>query len=88
MAFREAAIALAATLCGCTALPSSWRHADGQPISQLQLQADEQACHGELTKDTLASPNPPIGNEAIGYQAASIDIYRGCMADRGYLPQH
>ena len=74
-------------LVGCAQLPSAWKRTDGLPIGSAQLQADESACHGKLTAATLDAPNRPYGNDAVGYQAASIDIYRGCMAERGYLPQ-
>jgi hypothetical protein len=89
LAMKRALVALALlTLSGCAQLPSAWTRFDGQPINAPQLQADETACHGDLTKATLAAGrNAPYGNDTFGYQAASIDIYRGCMASKGYLPQ-
>ena len=82
-----AVIAGAFCVAGCAQLPSAWKRTDGLPVPSLQLEADEQACHGELTKAMLDAPNRPYGNDAFGYQPASIDIYRGCMAGRGYLPE-
>lgn len=78
---------LVCSLCACAKLPADWIRADGVAIAPPQLQADELACHGELTKATLAAGrNAPYGSDAFGYQGASIDIYRGCMAQHGYLP--
>ena len=88
MAFRAAAITLAIALGSCAHPPSAWRQADGQAPSTTKLQLDEAACRGEASKANLsAGREAALSPDLLGWSGGMIEVYKGCMAAHGYLPQ-
>ena len=80
-----AVIASAVVLGGCASESKAWVRPDGQAINPAQLELDKTACQGELSK---ANPPGPLQNDHIttlGPSPTITDVYRDCMASRGYL---
>lgn len=81
------AVAGAFFLLGCAKPPSVWMRTDGLPIASQTLAADQAVCQGEANKANLAAGrSAALHPDAWGYSDAMLAVYRGCMADRGYLP--
>lgn len=83
---RAAAVALCIALAGCaTQKPPVWIRVDGGPLSADQLEVDRVICRGETQKSNLAGfPADNIGG-AIRRSRATDDVYKGCMAQHGWM---
>lgn len=82
--------AAAVPLAGCMTTEESWRRIDGTPLNGQQLLADQTVCRGEMQKSNLSSTmERGVVIRADGLHSprrdAMADVYRGCMAQRGYL---
>lgn len=83
----------AVALAGCATTPPAWLRVDGKPVSDLQFEADEAACKGEMQKAKLSSTmreGVTIGPDGLysPRQNAISDVYSGCMAQRGYVQRN
>jgi hypothetical protein len=83
---------LACLLLGaCATAPEpTWLRVDGKPVSDLQFEADQAACRGEMQKAKLSSnmeSGVVLGPNGLysPRQNAISDVYSGCMAQRGYV---
>ena len=83
-AFR-AVIASAVVLGGCASESKAWVRPDGQAINPAQLELDKTACQGELSKANLPVTFQNDHITALGPSPVATDVYRDCMASRGYL---
>lgn len=87
---RAATLALASAFCllGCVQAPKAWNRTDGLPIGGMQLEADTAACKGEANKANLsAGRSAVLSPDLFGYSSGMMAVYRGCMAEKGYLPE-
>ena len=80
-----AVIASAVVLGGCASESKAWVRPDGQAINPAQLELDKTACQGELSKANLAGPLQNDHITTLGPSPRATDVYRDCMASRGYL---
>ena len=86
MAPQGYSVILALAVAGCaTAPPMAWTRLDGKPFNEAEFQTVQTVCRGEMQKSNLAGfPSDSIGG-AFRRGRAVDDVYKGCMADRGYM---
>jgi starvation-inducible outer membrane lipoprotein len=81
------AILLALALTACTTQPGPMiTRQDGQsilniPANYAKAEADRAACDGERAK-AFGTTVDPYARQQVGYA-----VWRGCLADRGYVVQ-
>lgn len=78
---RMIAIAACAALTACASQPAAWVRPDG---STGNLQLDATACEGRRTQARM------VGEDGItvtqgGLGRTSDAVFRGCMAERGWM---
>ena len=68
--------ALCAGLCGCVTqkIEMMWVRADRKPVAAAQLEADRAACALEIQNAV-----------SLKGQVQADEVFRGCMARRGYI---
>jgi len=71
------------TLGGCSTQPREFVPIDGRAITPEQFQVDRLICQGEMQKANLAS----TAEAGIGRGRAVVQVFDGCMAQRGYMPK-
>ena len=83
-------------LCSCAIQePMVWRHRSGH-ANEMQFRIDGTVCEGAVASARVPGPSgpPAYGGLVAGLQAGARDaqnsadktsIFRGCMADRGWL---
>jgi hypothetical protein len=59
--------------------------ADGQPINQSQFQLDDTICRGEVQKAAAQGDSVGTLDLATGPDPQDLAIYKGCMAQHGYM---
>lgn len=67
--------------CACATKPMAWVRVDGKPITETQLAVDQTVCRGEMQKANLSS----TAEAGFGRGRAVVEVYVGCMAQRGYM---
>lgn len=81
----------AAVLAACAAVPKAWMRADGRPIDSRQMQIDDTVCRGETAKaDQQGGSQNNLTNldSPFGPDRQHLQVYDGCMAEKGYLSAH
>lgn len=75
-------------VAGCASQrPMQWIRLDGKPPAAELLEVDRTVCRGEMQKSNLAGfPAEGIGSAYRRGQAVG-DVFRGCMAQRGWMQQ-
>ena len=80
---KLATMAFACMLAGCGTKEIPLSRVDGQtmrgnPTLEKQFSVDDTICQGEVAK-AISGSQPEIRSRA------AEDVYRGCMAQRGYM---
>jgi hypothetical protein len=78
-------LTLALVGCGPPQKPFGWYKTDGTVPSQEFFDLQHAICHGEVSKASLASPEPDALGFAIQQSRLRDDAYAGCMIQHGLV---